>query len=155
MLCVATRLYTNTDRSRTYELVEVSGSLTTALIAGRRSRENQSQIKSLKGSQLTAFKDRVINSKNGDWSIWLLHFGSYDLKIWSQIRWIRSRLNGVLIKRRLKNGWRETIFLYTLRSKESAKPRRFLNIFHRSNRSLQCAFRIKDGSAEKKLKRYI
>lgn len=66
MLCVATRLYTNTDRSRTYELVEVSGSLTTALIVGRRSRENQSQIKSLKGSQLTAFKDRVINSKNGD-----------------------------------------------------------------------------------------
>ena len=80
MLCVATRLYTNTDRSRTYELVEVSESLTTALIVGRRSREYQSQIKSLKGSQLTAFKDRVINSKNGDWSIWLLHFGSYDLK---------------------------------------------------------------------------
>ena len=43
MLCVATRLYTNTDRSRTYELVEVSGSLTTALIVGRRSREYQSQ----------------------------------------------------------------------------------------------------------------
>ena len=153
MLCVATRLYTNTDRSRTYELVEVSGSLTTALIVGRRSRENQSQIKSLKGSQLTAFKDRVINSKNGDWSIWLLHFGSYDLKYDPEYDEFDLGLYGD--KRRLKNGWRETIFLYTLRSKESAKPRRFLNIFHRSNRSLQCAFRIKGGSAEKKLKRYI
>lgn len=48
--------------------------------------------KDLKGwCNKTAFKDRVINSKNGDWSIWLLHFGSYDLKIWSWIRWIRSR----------------------------------------------------------------